>query len=105
MTNHETISLRAKTLFQTAFGERLRGIVLFGSEARGEAREDSDIDLLVLLSGPVGVWDDLRTAIEAIYDLQLEEGRMIHPMPVDAEEFRTGKYPLFRTVQREGVAV
>lgn len=31
------------------FGERLREITLFGSRARGDAREDSDVDLLVVI--------------------------------------------------------
>jgi len=31
------------------YGENLRGIILYGSYARGEATEDSDIDLIILL--------------------------------------------------------
>jgi len=39
------------------YGERYRGLVLFGSYARGEARkEGSDVDLLVLLEGEVNGW-------------------------------------------------
>lgn len=34
---------------KTGFGERLRFVGIQGSRARGEAREDSDIDLVVLL--------------------------------------------------------
>ncbi len=37
------------------YGERLAGVVLFGSQARGDARADSDIDVLVLLSDDVVV--------------------------------------------------
>lgn len=35
------------------FGERYRGLVLFGSYARGEADKGSDVDLLLLLDGDV----------------------------------------------------
>ncbi len=35
------------------FGNRLAGIVLYGSKARGDSHPDSDIDLLVLLYGPI----------------------------------------------------
>jgi predicted nucleotidyltransferase len=34
-----------------ALGDRLLGVVLYGSHARGEAREDSDVDLLVIARG------------------------------------------------------
>jgi predicted nucleotidyltransferase len=33
------------------FGARLRELVLFGSYARGEANEDSDVDVLVVIDG------------------------------------------------------
>jgi predicted nucleotidyltransferase len=36
------------------YGERHRGVVLYGSHARGEADEGSDVDLLLLLEGQVG---------------------------------------------------
>ena len=39
------------------FGDRLVGVALFGSRARGEATQDSDVDLLVLASGLPRLWD------------------------------------------------
>jgi predicted nucleotidyltransferase len=44
--------------------------VLYGSEARGTAHPDSDVDLLVLLRGPVSLGKDLKTIIDALYPLQ-----------------------------------
>ena len=55
-----------KARLQPAFGDRLCGVVLYGSEARGEARADSDIDVLLLLKGPVFVGRDLDTATRAM---------------------------------------
>ena len=56
---------------------RLKAVYLFGSYARGEAREDSDIDLLVDLSGADlsgffaigGLYNDLETALQKEIDL------------------------------------
>ena len=44
----EQYALVLQTLI-AAFGERLKAVVLFGSYARGEARPDSDHDLLVVI--------------------------------------------------------
>jgi uncharacterized protein len=48
------------------FGERLVALVLFGSVAWGEAREDSDIDLLIVAEGfPRSLRDRRRPLLEA----------------------------------------
>jgi predicted nucleotidyltransferase len=36
------------------YGDRLAGLVLYGSQARGDAREDSDVDVAVVLRGDRG---------------------------------------------------
>ena len=94
-----------KDRLEDAYGDRLQGIILYGSEARGEAEPDSDIDLLVLLSGPIELWNDIRTNVDSLYDLQLEVIRPIHAMPVDVEVFQAGEYAVYRNAKREGVFI
>jgi len=94
---------RVRGELSQAFGDRLRGVILYGSEARGQALPDSDIDLLVLLAGPVDRGADLWTCIHSLYPLVLEMDRPIHPKPVDVEAYRQQKWPLYRRVQEEGI--
>ena len=86
-----------------AYGRRLRGVVLYGSEARGEAGPDSDVDVLVLLESPIDFGRDLRTNIDALYDLVLELERPISALPVDVAAYEAAKYPLYRNAKAEGV--
>ena len=92
-----------RTHLEQAFGPRLRGVVLHGSEARGDATADSDVDLLVLLDGPVTLGTDLNRIVHALYPVQLEADRVIEAFPVAYEDYESGDLLMYRNAKREGV--
>jgi predicted nucleotidyltransferase len=96
---------RIRSLLQSAFGARLRGVILFGSEARAEARDDSDVDVMVVLAPPVSLAADLRTAIVALQPLRDELDRPIHATPVPEDAFRAAEFALYREAQAHGVVL
>jgi predicted nucleotidyltransferase len=104
-TQRDQVLAQIKSLLAQAFGERLRGVILYGSEARGQAGADSDIDLLVLLEGPLRDSQDSWDCIHALYPLVLEIERPIHAYPVSVEDYEKQEYPLYRNVKREGVVL
>lgn len=99
----EGIRREIRSRLEAAFQGRLRGVLLFGSQARGDSGQDSDVDLMVLLEGPVRLGRDLETIIQALYPLQLELDAPIHAIPVAEESFEAGGYGIYRGAQREGV--
>ena len=100
---NEKIRREIRPRLERAFRTRFRGVLLFGSEARNQAGEDSDLDLMVVLSGPVKLGRDLETIVRALYPLQLEMDRPIHALPVSSDTFDAGQYGLYRTARREGL--
>jgi predicted nucleotidyltransferase len=90
---------------ERAFGERLRGVILYGSRARGDHGPDSDLDLLVLLDGPIALAKDIGTTVHALYPLQLEVDYPIHATPTSLEEYTAQDGQFLRNVASEGVAL
>jgi predicted nucleotidyltransferase len=86
------------------YGEKFKGLILYGSLARGQADYFSDMDLLVLLKEPFNYFQELRTIVELLYPIQLESEYLISAKPAGKEEFESGKILLYRLAKREGIA-
>lgn len=95
---------KVKKTLRALYGDRFRSVVLYGSEARGQAQADSDIDFLVLLEGPVDSWSERKRILRALYDLQLAiPERHLSFMPVDIQDYESQSYALYRHARQEGV--
>ena len=103
--NKKALLQRIKSCLQPIYGDRLRGMVLYGSEARNEAEKDSDIDILILLDGPVSHLQEHRIIISAIYDFILEIDRPIHVKPVDEAVYEAAGCPIYINAKEEGLVV
>jgi len=96
---------KCRMVLENHYGARFKGLVLYGSVARGQAGPGSDIDLLVLLSGPFDLALELRQIVDLLYAVQLDTEQLISAIPVPVEEFEAGSIQLYRNAKREGVRV
>jgi uncharacterized protein len=92
-----------RTYFQTLYGKNLEQLILYGSQARGDAKPDSDIDILVILTHPVDAWTEIDRTSQFIADLCLEHTVVISTAFVSSHRFHQEKSPFFLNVHREGV--
>ena len=53
-----TLIKKCRSLLQAQYGDRFAGLLLYGSQARGDAEPGSDLDLLALLNGPFDYFED-----------------------------------------------
>lgn len=88
-----------------SYGARLDGVILYGSRARNDAADQSDIDTLVVLSPCGGFWAEFARISPLADDVSLEHDVVISAIPVDRAEFESGQRPLLMNVRREGVRV
>ncbi len=96
------------------YGRRLKGLLLFGSVARGRGRPESDVDLIVVAAGmPPRYGDRVRKALAMLPGLEYLKGEFyadlgLHPnvdlILLDDKEFGT-PHPFYLDVVKEGIVL
>jgi type I restriction enzyme S subunit len=87
------------------YGSRLKRVYLYGSYARGDADEDSDIDVAVVLAEPLNPYVESERTSELFGELSLREGCLLVPFFLTEEEYRARPFAVHRSIVEEGVAV
>ena len=84
------------------YGPRLKRLVLFGSWARGDARPSSDVDLLVVLEGPVTSIEEAKRTSQVATSAAAYRDTALSFVHMSEEEFSKGRSPLVWSVKEEG---
>ena len=88
---------------ERVYGERLAGVYLYGSYARGDAHDDSDIDVAVVLDGPVNPSDERRRTLALWADISLDRDCLILPLFISREDHRDTPFAIHRNIVHDGV--
>ncbi|MBD0288101.1 MAG: nucleotidyltransferase domain-containing protein [Flavisolibacter sp.] len=102
----EQIAKEYKAILQNLYGNELAELVLYGSYARGEQHDESDVDFAIVLHNPA-----MRTATELFKiapvssRLSLKYGRMISSLPVSLQDKQTSMQGIFREIRKDGITV
>ena len=103
----QNLSLQLAKELQRQLENILEGqiqVTLFGSQARGNASGESDVDVLVILP------DLEKKTLDAVFDVAweigFEAGKVISVVPATREELTLlSASPFFQAIQREGIPV
>ena len=91
--------------YRVVYGDDIVEIVLYGSYARGDYAEDSDIDIAAVVHGPR---EELQEKLKAVWDVSAELGVendiIVSPTVIPYEEFMKYKQtlPYYRNIAVEG---
>jgi predicted nucleotidyltransferase len=98
----DPILKRFRAALDQIYGQRVERVVLFGSRARGDAREDSDYDVAVFLRDMGDRFAEMDRLADLSTDILYETGEFVHAML-----YRAGSYeertPFMLEVRTSGV--
>jgi predicted nucleotidyltransferase len=82
------ILVRFRAAVAEIYGDRLEGVVLFGSRARGDHRPDSDYDVAVFIKDPGTLTEELDELASVTTAILLDTGAVISAKPFYAGSYR-----------------
>ncbi len=100
------IAKEYKAVLHELYGNELAELVLFGSYARGDEHDESDIDFAIVLYNPAtrGAAELIKTSPIASR-LSLKYGMMISSLAVSLHKKQTSAQGVFKNIRKEGVAI
>jgi predicted nucleotidyltransferase len=84
------------------YGKRLKGLYLYGSYARGDQRQWSDVDIMIVLDNYMRYGDEIKRTSELNAKLSLDYGLSISRLFMTEERWTHEDSPLLQNIRSEG---
>jgi len=104
-TSIRTILAEYRAHLEEIYGPRLANVVLFGSQAREDADPDSDIDILIVLSGPLDDWEETQRTSRITSEISLKFDTVISRVIATPEMFEHSGMSFYHNVRQDGVYI
>lgn len=106
VTNLDKVNRDVTDIMTRHYGARLDRIVLFGSYARGDFDEDSDVDYLVVLDEEnVSAFSEVSTTVSARNDYYLNTFINLSAIVVSKNQYLTSNRIFYREVRKDGKCI
>ena len=104
MTDKNLILADLKKHLQFNYGNSIKDIILFGSQARGDSKEYSDYDILIILDSNYTKSDE-NQILDLCYDIDLKYNILLDVHLLSKNELNSirGKQPIFINALKSGI--
>ncbi|CAN5584225.1 hypothetical protein BH10PSE6_BH10PSE6_20570 [soil metagenome] len=103
MSSDLSLPREYKRRVESAFGERIVKMVLFGSRARGDTHDESDWDIAVFF-GDEPTMEDRHRLVDLGTDVLFDTGQVIQPITLPIRRHAEESY-LMRAIRSDGIAL
>jgi predicted nucleotidyltransferase len=94
-----------KEELQNRYGKKLKGVLLFGSYARGEQKVGSDIDIAIILDDFSHACTEIERTGDIVSSISLKFDTLISLVPIKEKDWHKRKTTLISNIKHEGVAI
>ncbi len=94
-----------KAYLRQRFGDDIVSILLYGSYARGSAKPESDIDLLVLVRDSLNPAEVRQSLSDLLYDILLEHGELVSVIVLPRSLYEASNSLFLHHVRQEAVPI
>lgn len=94
--------------YRKVYGDKIEGIYLFGSYARGDASSESDVDIVAIVHGErLNLQQLLCMVWDASAEIGIENDVVVSPGVIPFDEFERfkGIHPYYINIAKEGIRV
>lgn len=97
----EEVKFKVKSLY----GDKLKSVILYGSYARGEEKQKSDIDIAVILKGDFELFKEIDRIIDVTYDIGLNHSVLLSIKPISEQDYDKPNTILILNLIEDGILI
>ena len=101
----ESVLIRIKEHLTRIYGNRIKRVVVYGSFAKGEADEESDVDIAVVVADKLSPNKVEKNLDELLFQILMEKRELVTVFVIPESKFNTYKSPLILNIKEEGVLI
>jgi predicted nucleotidyltransferase len=104
-TREQALEIAGKVRNELAklYGQRLRGVYLYGSAARDQLTPDSDIDIAIILDKIPSRFEEHERTSQLGSDISLDYNTVVLFFFTEERDFNAGRFAIHRAIKREGI--
>ncbi len=85
------------------YGSAAPTCLLYGSQARGDARPDSDVDVILIFSGEIDPAAEILRLGQALAEITINRGVVVAVRPIASSHYREATGPFWQNVKQDGI--
>ncbi|WP_421828424.1 nucleotidyltransferase domain-containing protein [Larkinella sp.] len=102
----QSLLYTVKARLEAWYKNRLDRIILYGSYARGDYHEESDIDLLIILKDKnVSRLQEINDLVALKYDLMISNNILLSTKAVTESDYKNRPNAIYYFIRREGIVL